>query len=1020
MTLRRIFMAGLLASTMLAGCNGGDDKSPPADTRSQGTFDQLKAEIDQLKNEIGRKDQANEQTYAELKAALAQLQALGLVELKQDVAALQSRVAASEEGLKQLAALSAHLDKIDAALEALDAKTLSGEDRIKLGTLQSDFAVLKADYDAAVKLAGDPASTTTLTKLLQGLADGKADKMLIEKLQQTLGELTEGLGKAKLGTEKSAGELEKRIATLEAAIDKLSNPRVDMALTQFVDPFIGTGPGQMYDGPGGGQSMGAFTFPAAGRPFGMVNWGPDTNTPGGYSVKGYHYEMNRIVGFPLTHLSGVGCDAGSAIPFLPMSSANETQPALDHKQEAAQPGYYYIKLPDSGIETELTATTRTGLGKFTYPAGKSALLRIDAASSTGSGTLTVDAASKSVSGYTSDGGFCGSGGRFNVYFHAVFDQAFTPSTTSGNFTTLTFTAVAGAPTVVRSKVGLSYVNAANAKENLEKESGNATFEQVREQASADWNKRLNAIQISGGSADDTRKFYTALYHSLQTPSTFSDVNGEYIRFGATKTEKVEKDRVHYSSFSSWDTYRSLIPLQSLLYPHELSDMMQTLVNDAKQCGGTFPMWVHGNSSSPIMPGDGVSIIVAQAHAYGARNFDTAAASKTMRDTAFGRTTQCGGKTTLRGLGDYMKLGYIPYNSNEQGATSTNMEYTSTDFAISRFVTALGTKDDQVIVGGSGDEAATLRKRSGNWQNLFNPDWKNVVWNKDDKWESGSPVVEAWTKANGKQPHPQIQPRRSDGSWPSVYAADNKGDNRRNYTEQYREGNAEQYTWMAPHDIRGLINAVGGEKAALARLDTFTTYVNAYEDLPGYMWIGNEPNFASPFLYNWTSQPYKSQAVVQRIRTNQFTTKVDGIPGNDDLGAESGWLVWSMLGLYPEIPAVAGLTLVSPTFEKAVIWQGENRLMTIKAQNPGKTYVQNLKVDGKAHDSTWLPIDPSGGNVKLDFTLGDKPSCWGSKPAANIPPSFGPDGNDTALIGPAEICDPQATKPTVVTAKKGGE
>ena len=490
-------------------------------------------------------------------------------------------------------------------------------------------------------------------------------------------------------------------------------------------------------------------------------------------------------------------------------------------------------------------------------------------SSTGSGTLTVDQASKSVSGHTSDGGFCGAGGRFNVYFHATFDQAFMSSTSSGNTTTLTFTAVAGAPTVVRAKVGLSYVSTANAKANLEQESASLTFEQVREQASADWNKRLNAIQVSGGSADDNKKFYTALYHSLQTPSTFSDVNGEYIGFGSSGTKKVQEGRVHYSSFSSWDTYRSLIPLQSLLYPNELSDMMQTLVNDANQCGGTFPMWVHGNSSSPIMPGDGVSIIVAQAHAYGARNFDTAAASKIMRDTAFGRTTQCDGRTTLPALGDYVKLGYIPYDSAEQGDTSTNMEYTSTDFAISRFVTALGTKDDQVVVGSpAANEAANLRKRSGNWQNLFNPDWKNV---KD-------------------QPRPLIQPRGKDGKWPAGFVRDNKGYGGR-YDEQYREGNAEQYTWMAPHDIRGLINAVGGDKAALARLDTFMKYVNAYEvgttAEPGYMWIGNEPNFASPFLYNWTSQPYKSQAVVQRIRTNQFTTKVDGIPGNDDLGAEFG-------------------------------------------------------------------------------------------------------------------------------------
>jgi predicted alpha-1,2-mannosidase len=984
MILRRIFIAGLLGCTMLAGCDG-DDKSPPADTTSQGTFDQLKQENAQLKGTVDgllERFKALEQSLGGTQGDVAELKKL-FAALSGGFTELVARVTATEADIATLKGLNAQLADLEKKVKALETTSLTGAEKASVQTITESLATLRNDIDQELKKKLVATDLKSLEDKVATLESGKVDKGALETLALEIEKKLAALDDtARLGSS-ATGDFKKRIKALEGEIDKLKNPpRVEIALTQFVDPFIGTGPGAPHDT--GGNGMGAFTFPAAGRPFGMVNWGPDTNTPGGYSVKGYHYEMNRITGFPLTHLSGVGCDAGSAIPFLPMSAASETQPALDHKQEAAQPGYYYIKFPGSDIETELTATTRSGLGKFTYPAGRSALLRIDAASSTGSGTLAVDVASKSVSGSTSDGGFCGAGGRFNVYFHAVFDQAFTPSTSSGNATTLTFTAAAGAPTVMRVKVGLSYVSTANAKENLEKESGNATFEQVREQASADWNKRLNAIQVSGGSADDTKKFYTALYHSLQTPSTFSDVNGEYIRFGDEKTEKVEKDRVHYSSFSSWDTYRSLVPLQSLLYPHELSDMMQTLVNDAKQCGGTFPMWVHGNSSSPIMPGDGVSIIVAQAHAYGARNFDTAAASKIMRDTAFGRTTECDGRTTLPGLGDYMKLGYIPYNSNEQGDTSSNMEYTSTDFAISQFVTALGTKDDQVVVGGPTDEAVTLRKRSGNWSNLFNPDWKNV---KD-------------------QPHPLIQPRGKDRKWPAGFVRDNTGYGG-SYKEQYREGNAEQYTWMAPHDIRGLINAVGGDKAALSRLDTFMKYVNAYEigstAEPGYMWIGNEPNFASPFLYNWTSQPYKSQAVVQRIRTSQFTTKVDGIPGNDDLGAESGWLVWSMLGLYPEIPAVPGLTLTSPLFEKAVVWQGDNKLMTINAQNPGKTYIQDVKLNGEAYGSTWLPFDPAKSGAKLDFTLGDKPSCWGSKPTANIAPSFGPDGKDTPLLVPVEAC-----------------
>lgn len=410
-------------------------------------------------------------------------------------------------------------------------------------------------------------------------------------------------------------------------------------------------------------------------------------------------------------------------------------------------------------------------------------------------------------------------------------------------------------------------------------------------------------------------------------------------------------------------------------------MMRSLINDANQCGGVFPMWVNGNSTSSIMPGDGASIIVAQAYAYGARDFDTAAASTIMRDTAFSRKTTCAGQTVLPGLADYISKGYLPSGGSSEAPTSTTMEFASTDFAISRFVTALGTAGSQLVVGPVSDEATSLRTRSGNWKNLINPKWKEI---KD-------------------QPYPQIQPRKIDGAWAEGYVPDNRGFNGR-YTEQYREGNAEQYSWMAPHDIRGMINATGGDKAAIARLDAFMTYVNAYENLPGYMWIGNEPNLASPFLYNWTSQPYKTQAVVRRIRTNQFTTAPNGIPGNDDLGAISGWYVWAALGLYPEILAEPGLTLTSPLFEKAVIWQGDRKLLTITAKNPAATYIQNASVDGKAYDSTWLPIDLSSKRAPaLDFTLGDKPNCWASKPSANIPPSFGPDGKDTTLLVPAEPC-----------------
>jgi predicted alpha-1,2-mannosidase len=987
MRLRPIFMAGLLGcTTMLAGCDG-DDKSPLADTTSQGTFG-LKERIDAL--ETGRKSDGA--MIAELRDSLTKFKAELEARLDGQGARLDGveiRVAGLETAQKALQALLPQVEKLqDQVAELVKAPRISADDADRLaglGNLSTEVGKLRTDLDAAIALSVTDIAAIRKDIETNRLVLGKTtDAATAETLTIRIAELEKKLDATNRASTTSVEAFKKRIADLELSIRELMGLRNDIpALTKFVDPFIGTGPGQKYDGPGGGTSMGAFDFPAAGRPFGMVNWGPDTTTPSvGYNIEGYHYDQNEITGFTLTHLSGVGCTVASAIPFLPMADDAQTSPEFDHKNEAAGPGYYHVKFSGSNIETDLTATTRTGVGKFTYPSGSKALLKITAKTSSGSSSsIDVDTGAQTVSGSATDANFCGSASRSPVvYFYARIDQPFANSQ-SGAEAVLTFTTAAGAPTVVGVSVGVSFVSVENAKDNLEKESGSLGFDEIKKQADEDWNKRLNAIQATGGNADDTKKFYTALYHALQTPSTYSDFNGEYLSFdNASKIEKVEKGRVHYSSFSSWDTYRSLIPLQALLYPQEVSDMMQSLINDANQCGGVFPMWVNGNSTSSIMPGDGVSIMVAQAHAFGAIGFDTAAASTIMRDTAFGRKTDCAGKTTLRGLKDYMSKGYIPYDSGEDGHTSSNMEYTSTDFAISRFVAALGTAGSQLIAGGATDEGVKLRTRSGNWKNLFNPDWKNVT----------------------GQKYPQIQPRKSDGTWPEGYVGNNRGYNGR-YTEQYREGNAEQYTWMAPHDIRGLINAVGGEKAALARLDTFTTHVNAYEALPGYLWIGNEPNLASPFLYNWTSQPYKTQAVVRRITSKTFHTAPDGIPGNDDLGAISGWLAWASMGLYPEILADPGLTLTTPVFPKIIVWQSDKKLITITADKPASTYIQSVQFNGKAYDSTWLPIDLSKANARLDFSLGDKPSCWGSAPAANIPPSFGPDGKDTLLSEAAEAC-----------------
>lgn len=855
MTLRRIFIAGLLGCAVLAGCNGPDDKSSATTPDTpQGSFaggsSQLTDQVDQLQQSTAKQTQAGQATLATLKTKI--------------------------DGLKD-----------------------------------------KAKPD---------------------IAEG----------------------------------LKKPIAALEAAADF----RVDIALTHYVNPLIGSGEVPKSDVPGSTEYLlGGFVNPGANVPFGMVSWGPETDSLStAWSPRGYHFDATTINGFPMINLSGVGCPTKAPFKVQPISKAADGDADFSHDKEIAQPGYYQVTF-DNGIKTELTATTRTGLGRFTFPKDKGALLRFYTLED-----VKVDLGARTISAGTTGGGFCGAP-TYKIYFFAQFDLPFTANKSSS---ILTFAAKPGEATTIGMKAGVSYVSVANARDNLTKESASLTFDDARKQADSLWNERLNSIQVTGGTDDQTKIFYTALYHSFFAPSVFNDVNGEYPSFdGKGTVEKVEKDRVHYTTFSSWDSYRSLAPLQALLAPREAGDMAQSLINDAKQCGGVFPMWVEGTSNSDIMPGDGASIVVAQTHAFGVQNFDTAAARKIMLDMATGTKTTCQGVTTLPFIKEYIERGYLgpgegkhKYNNTP---TSNTMEYASTDFAISRFIAALEKQNSQLVAGGGPVDAASLLKRSNNWTNLFNPDWHKVE----------------------GQPYPQLQPR--DGTWPKYTP----------FGSEYREGNAEQYTYMAPHNIRGILRMLVKDKVAnpdletdaIERLDTFTKYIGGGETTP-YLWVGNEPGFATPFFYNWTSQPYKSQALVRRVLREQFTNTPQGLPGNDDEGATSGWYVWGALGLYPEILAVSGLTLTSPIFEKAVVWRGDRKLLTITTDKPASPYVQSVKLDGKPHDSTWLPIDPFAEKpVALDFALGDKHSCWGSKPTTNIPPSFGPDGKDVPLLTPAAACSP---------------
>lgn len=749
---------------------------------------------------------------------------------------------------------------------------------------------------------------------------------------------------------------------------------------QYVNPFVGTAPGATDYGTGGG---GGDNFPGADVPFGMVQWSPDTTE---YQSGGYYYPGSHIKGFSLTHFSGAGCSAYGDIPFMPYVGAVTTSPAADpnqyvstfsHANESASAGYYMVKL-DSGAQTELTVTQRSGMGRFTYPTSKPATMLINVSGSANGNSdaqATINNNSSTVSGWATSGNFCGAGNTYRVYFSAQFDHRFqsfgswhngsvTPGSTTvkgshavtpphpkktANTTAVKASSVTVSGTgsgvyatfdtskssVVQVKVGLSFVSVANAKQNLNTENTGKSFDQLHQQARANWNQWLGEVQVAGGTTADLTNFYTALYHALLHPNVFGDVNGQYIGFDGL----VHTDRTHvqFANFSGWDIYRSEAQLLALLAPNEASDIAQSMVNDAAQ-GGSFDRWSQANGYTGVMVGDPYFAIIADMYAFGARKFDTSTALRLMIK---GATQPTSGYVERPGLNDYMRLGYVPDGTGGVwGPTATTLEYTTADFSLAQFAQGLGDTGTYT----------TFMSRAQYWENLFNP-------------------------ANG-----YIQPRNRDGSFVTPFDPSSMN--------SYVEGNGAQYTWMVPYDLRGLFNAMGGNDKVVSRLDNFFTQLNAGPNQP-YAFLGNEPTLETPWEYNYAGAPWKTQKVVRQAVNQLYQPTPGGYVGNDDLGEMSSWYVWAAMGLYPEAPARSELVLASPLFTGITVKRPSGQTIQINAPQASDStpYVQSLKVNGQSSTQSWLPASFVSAGGQLDFTLGAAPNTtWGSAPS-DAPPSF---------------------------------
>lgn len=732
-----------------------------------------------------------------------------------------------------------------------------------------------------------------------------------------------------------------------------------------VNTLIGTG--------SGGEDSGEINnFPGASVPFGMVQYSPDTTD----TYAGYDHDNVRSTGFSMTHAS-VGCAAFGDIPMLPTTTPVGAQPwsaweTIAHDDtELGVPGYYRVRFPHTGVTAELTATTRTGVGRFSYPHnGQPALFHVRSAGSlagNSAASIQIGEDNSTITGSATTGRFCGAPNKYTIYFAMKFSRPFTSYGTwdgnsvhagvrSANSTASNANSPGSggyvqfpAGSVVEVRTALSYVSIEGARANLAAESGGG-FDDVRAAALANWNAMLARIAVAGNDRE-VQTFYTALYRSLLHPNTFNDADGRYLGFDHV-VHTVPAGHTQYANFSDWDTYRCLAALQALLFPERASDMAQSLVNDAEQ-SGSLPRWALANSATGVMTGDSVVPLIVNFATYGATAFDRKTALRYMVDGATTGGTGRDGYVERPGIASYLEHGYAPNTDEFRGGNgrvgaSVTLEWSIDDFAIARFAESLG---DKAV-------AAQFQDRAQYWQNLVNPATR------------------------------YLSPRSPEGFFPIgpgfIEPFEGFGQ------DGFDEGNAEQYVWMVPHDVAGLVNALGGPDAVADRLDRFTTELNAGPNKPN-MWFGNEPNFGVPWLYNYLGQPWKTQQLVDRVRAELFNAGPGGEPGNDDLGAMSSWYVWAALGLYPSTPAVPILTVTTPLFDRAVITLPGGRYIRISA--PGASgpnrpkFINSLSVDGRATDQTYLPESVIRTGADLRFTLSDAPNTeWGTADSA-APPSF---------------------------------
>lgn len=682
------------------------------------------------------------------------------------------------------------------------------------------------------------------------------------------------------------------------------------SFSQFVNPYIGTG--------GHGH-----VFLGANVPFGAVQLGPTQITRGWDWCSGYHYSDSLIIGFGHMHLSGTGIGDLGDIAFLPTFDAKTYTERFSHDAEYVRPGYYTVRLADSKILVELTATQRAGMHRYTYPlSSKQPLLKLNLKQGIGWDKMTKCQLTQenptTVSGYRLSEGWAKDQ---RVYFVAEFSRAVTLQEMQADSVGVFSFDDATKPLLVR--VGISAVSVDNAKANLRAEIKDWNFDRVAQEADAAWNDELGKIKVETSNLDDKTIFYTGLYHTMIAPSVFSDVNGQY---RGSDGKIYQGDFVNYTTLSLWDTYRAAHPLMTIIHPEKQRDIAQTFLHIFQQ-QGKLPVWhLVGNETDCMVGNPGIPVladIVLKGF-----DVDKKAAYQAMRTSAL---------LDERSLDNLKKFGYIPWNRDSTFETvAKGLEYALADACVAKVAKLLGEKKDyQYFFNRSKSYKYYFDKKTGFMRGVDNGKFREPF-------------------------NPFHSSHRND---------------------DYTEGNSWQYTWLVPHDVPGLIKLFGGKRPFVTKLDSLFTISgdlgeNASPDISGLIGQyahGNEPSHHILYMYNYVGQHDKTAEKVREVLKTMYHNDFDGLSGNEDVGQMSAWYILSSLGIYQVEPAGGRYMFGSPLFDKAVVNVGKGKTFTIIAHNNSakNVYVQQIKLNGRPYKKLYIDYKDIVSGGTLEFFMTDK-------------------------------------------------